>query len=303
MATLFFLFGFVGLTYVRYRSLKKNGVVFRSPFPLQQKNVRIIFDFENFSRQFHPKVRDLTQCLWAGYKNHPHIFNASKFRLDNWVFHENSGILELHLGITDYSEHLSSNAAEFRIQKWLETLGEDEFGSKNAFMAHALGCETIILTSDEKLLLLRRSNQVSCYPGMLQFGGSGHPEPSNCIWTSDGIRNELFSAAIDEVYNEVNIPKESIECCELIGIVVDHQMARKPDAIFHMRTAFTAEQVRDCYLQGGKESFESDKLVCITIEEMREQWKNNKSDFHLTLPFSHVKLTPVTKSACQLFFK
>ena len=59
----------------------------------------------------------------------------------------------------------------------LEADGQAEHADPRAHFSDALGCETILLTADEQVVLLRRSSSVATHGG-LHNGPSGHPEPS-----------------------------------------------------------------------------------------------------------------------------
>jgi len=141
--------------------------------------------------------------------------------------------------------------------------GRANHGDAYAHESRALGVETVLETSDGKLVLLRRSEGVAMFRGVFN-GPSGHPEPADAgvkadLTNLDGIepaavRREMFDAVVKECVEETGIPAAALSRPRLIGAMIDS--FGKPDLLFHTRTSLTAEQVGTC-LTNASEAWES----------------------------------------------
>jgi hypothetical protein len=117
--------------------------------------------------------------------------------------------------------------------------GEASHGDRWAHLSCALGCEAVLLTSDDAVILLRRSGAVASHAHLLN-GPSGHPEPKHMKArhmqtgpTSEGddgapsgpgrwaayrgcraedALTEVFAAAVDEIVEETGLPREVRTC-------------------------------------------------------------------------------------------
>jgi hypothetical protein len=93
------------------------------------------------------------------------LFNGQLCRLDGW---QCSGTdLEIVLGLTEYKELLYSNNHTAQVMT--------EYGSEA--LSNALGISAVLLSRDDKLMMIRRSSAVGECPGMLDVLG-GHIDPT-----------------------------------------------------------------------------------------------------------------------------
>lgn len=215
------------------------------------------------------------------------LFDATKFRLHRIRPDPGQrGAVRLELGLTSYKQYVGTNQLPRAQRALLEADGIGDFNDRDAHLSNALGCETVLLTSDEQAVLLRRSARVSAFTGLYN-GPSGHAEPENARISAHGkdgadrcARDELFGAMVQEVIDETNVPRQALSAPRLIGAMCD--ASRKPDVLFVMRTSLDAEGVRHAYARGAVEGWESDRLAF---------WPARRLD-ECTLP-----LTPVTRAA------
>lgn len=104
--------------------------------------------------------------------DNPKIFNGTKFRLSSASF--SGDTLTLNLGLTCYKDFLGTNWSEN--SKSLAQEGVRDFNDSQAYMADPLGVGTIVLTTDDKVIFLKRSEHCAEAPGLWDVPG-GHPEP------------------------------------------------------------------------------------------------------------------------------
>uniref|UniRef100_A0A452XQB5 Nudix hydrolase domain-containing protein n=1 Tax=Aegilops tauschii subsp. strangulata TaxID=200361 RepID=A0A452XQB5_AEGTS len=90
-------------------------------------------------------------------------------------------------------------------------------------MSNPLGNGAIVETSDEKIIVLQRSNNVGESPGHYVFPG-GHSEPQevgilahqndekDVAGLTERISDEMFDGIIREVVEETGVPASSLFC-------------------------------------------------------------------------------------------
>lgn len=107
----------------------------------------------------------------------PWLFDASKFRLHSVTLAPTGSPgprLLLRLGLTSYRDFLGTNWSSSAA--WLQQQGAADWGDKQAYLADPLGVGAALVTADDFLVFLRRSQQVAEAPGLVDVPG-GHPEP------------------------------------------------------------------------------------------------------------------------------
>mmetsp|Transcript_26254 Transcript_26254/g.34138 ORF Transcript_26254/g.34138 Transcript_26254/m.34138 type:complete len:223 (+) Transcript_26254:189-857(+) len=198
------------------------------------------------------------------------IFNADKFRFHSYAYQQTeSPKLSFEIGLTNYRDYIGTHLQEPNEHQELIERGLSE-GNALKYFSCALGCEAVLSTSDDFIILLRRTSHVATHAGLFN-GPSGHPEPhhlfkgpnqtissnisssdertsNSSFWTkyenvSSGlVVNELFSSVIDEVVSETGLNTTDLNMPLLIGAMKDS--GGKPDLLFLVSTNLTAEQAR-----------------------------------------------------------
>ncbi|XP_053497918.1 uridine diphosphate glucose pyrophosphatase NUDT22 [Ictalurus furcatus] len=191
----------------------------------------------------------------------------------------NGAILRLQLGLTCYKDFLGTNWSQEAGN--LQQRGRLEVGDPQALLAQPLGVGAVLLTSDGKVVMLRRSQRVAEAAGLLDIPG-GHPEPKAvCQGVSEedisvdlmqgcerAVVAEIFSSVCAEVRDEVNVPLGFLSAPVLMGIALNHTSAGRPSAEFFIRCSLTMEGVKDFYWRGGPEAHESTDIVFLSKLEM-----------------------------------
>lgn len=208
----------------------------------------------------------------------PWIFDAPKFRLHSAVLAStspNPPQLLLHLGLTSYRDFLGTNWSSSA--SWLRQQGAADWGDKQAYLADPLGVGAALVTADDFLVFLRRSQQVAEAPGLVDVPG-GHPEPQALC--SGGITQhkdlpgelvvrELFSSVLQEICDEVNLPLHTLSQPLLLGIACNETSAGRASAEFYVQCSLTSEEVRSYYLSGGPEAHESTGIIFVETQRVQ----------------------------------
>jgi hypothetical protein len=157
------------------------------PGGLQQSDIVI-------ERGVSMKTDEVTSAIIANkweeaVSKNPRLFNKTKFRFDSCTQLVGGSMkekedcggghkLRLRLSITDYRDYLGTHCCTMEEFNSITSRGDD-------YMSKCLGCQCLVLTSDECIILMKRSENVSTFRGWYQVAGAGHPEPSRI-----GILNE-----------------------------------------------------------------------------------------------------------------
>ncbi|XP_008837182.1 uridine diphosphate glucose pyrophosphatase isoform X2 [Nannospalax galili] len=174
----------------------------------------------------------------------PWIFDAPKFRLHSATLASSSTQpqLVLRLGLTSYRDFLGTNWSSSA--SWLRQQGAADWGDKQAYLADPLGVGAALITADDFLVFLRRSQQVAEAPGLVDVPG-GHPEP------------------------QVNLPRLTLSQPLLLGIACNETSAGRASAEFYVQCSLTSEEVRSHYLSGGPEAHESTGIIFVETERVQ----------------------------------
>lgn len=69
--------------------------------------------------------------------------------------------------------------------------------------------------------------------------------------------------------DEVNLPAEQVGEPQLLGLVRQGNSAGCPSLAFVVHTPCSSEQVQAAYRQGAKEAFETTRLLCLPMGDVR----------------------------------
>lgn len=214
----------------------------------------------HFARKPHPTDAAIADVWAARLAASARLFDAPKYRLASFVVA--GGECVLQIGLTGYREYIGTHLSpEFAR---LVADGEGANGDGSAHLSCALGVETVLLTADHHVVLLRRSREVATSAGEYN-GPSGHPEPDHAVGglsaSPDAIGDQLWAAVLAETSEETNVPAESLEEPVLIGAMVDER--RKPDLLFCTRTRLSSDEVLAAYREGAPEAWESSGMIAV----------------------------------------
>lgn len=145
-------------------------------------------------------------------------------------------------------------------------------------MSNPLGNGAIVETSDQKIIVLQRSNNVGESPGYYVFPG-GHSEPQevgilahqngkkDIALLNERVSKEMFDGIIREVVEETGVPASSLTEPVFIG-VSRREMNVRPAAFFFMRCNIDSSAVTELYSR-AQDGYESTNLYTVSAEELR----------------------------------
>ncbi|XP_058518850.1 uridine diphosphate glucose pyrophosphatase NUDT22 isoform X1 [Ochotona princeps] len=248
-----------------------------------------------------PAGDQVIAAIWeTRLQSQPWLFDAPKFRLHTATLApagSRGPELLLCLGLTSYRDFLGTNWASSAAQ--LRQQGATDWGDKQAYLADPLGVGAALVTVDDCLVFLRRSQQVAEAPGLVDVPG-GHPEPQAlCPGYSpqhkdlpgELVVRELFSSILQEICDEVNLPLSTLSQPLLLGIARNETSAGRASAEFYVQCSLTSEQVRKHYLSGGPEAHESTGIIFV---ETQSAWRLREMELW-------AQLCPSAKGAILLF--
>jgi 8-oxo-dGTP pyrophosphatase MutT (NUDIX family) len=231
--------------------------------------VKVIVE-DRFSRVPHPTHEAMIEDRWAeACKKNAKIFNGTKFRFSS--VSAERGVM-LCLGLTDYKSFMGTNLCD----EWASLLQEsavEKTASKMCndsacFLACPLGNGAVVETSDGKVLLLKRSDNVGECPGMVVFPG-GHPEPS--VTKNEDYVHELADSILREITEETGAAKETLSEPLLIGFCARVQNHR-PAYFCFVKCSLTSAEMKRNYDAGNVvDRYESNELLVVAREDLEHE--------------------------------
>lgn len=136
-------------------------------------------------------------------------------------------------------------------------------------------------TSDKKIVVLQRSNNVGEFPGHFVFPG-GHPEPqefgiafhqqtNNSIDSellNKKVAEEMFDSIIREVIEETGVPATSLGKPVFIGIS-RRELNVRPAAFFFIKCNIDSKEIKKLY-STAEDGFESTQLYTVSMIELED---------------------------------
>lgn len=236
-----------------------------------------------YDRIPHPDS-DLEQSIseiWdKRVQKNPALFNGLKFRYGGHAFHKEEDSNQeshvcLHLGLTDYRTFVGTNLNPSWERFLLQS--EDDYVCCQ-HTSSPLGNGAVVQTSDKRLLVLQRSNNVGEFPGHYVFPG-GHPEPEEIGITSHlsgendfhqmiskKASEEMFDSIIREVVEEIGVPADTLSYPIFIGIS-RRVINVRPTAFFFIKCDILSHEVQQLY-SSASDSYESTQLYAVSMEDL-----------------------------------
>ncbi|MBA0719867.1 hypothetical protein Golax_007515, partial [Gossypium laxum] len=182
----------------------------------------------------------------------------------------------LHLGLTDYRTFVGTNLTP-SWEKFLVASEDDPTQCRHT--SSPLGNGAIVETSDQKIVLLQRSNNVGEFPGHFVFPG-GHPEPEEvgietheyCKGSKDSelvnkkVSQEMFESIIREVVEEIGVPATSLSDPLFIGIS-RRVLNVRPAIFFFIKCSLESKEIHQLYSK-AQDGYESTQLYTVSMIEV-----------------------------------
>ncbi|NOY79255.1 MAG: hypothetical protein GXO76_15490 [Calditrichaeota bacterium] len=163
-------------------------------------------------------------------EKHPaaHLFNGPLAELESFRIEESR--LFLNLRPSDYRAFMYSN---FHRQEILHDYARQ-------FVNQGLGISAVVRTGDGTIVLMKRSEQVGEYPGMLDVFG-GHIEPGR--HTVNGLPDPCLGIR-EELREELGLSSKDIRDLRVIGMIRNAETT-KPELVFLADSSLSVEDLRE----------------------------------------------------------
>ncbi len=171
------------------------------------------------------------------------LYNGLLCRLRHFEFSPSS--LVLTLGVVEYKTHLF---AILNSQKQ----------TRNDLPNMGLGVSAVIISDDDQVLFMKRSDTVAIYPGKYDvFGGHIDTELTH------GGKNipDPFQAIKTELDEEINLKENKITNLEGIGLI-KNQFTGQPELIFRCKTSLDSQTLIE-HSQQAKDSAEYTDILSL----------------------------------------
>lgn len=251
------------------------------PHGFSSSQVSVVFD-ESYDRVPHPdtNLENSISEIWdSRVQNNKSLFNGQKFRYGGHIMRGEGGSsveshVCLHLGLTDYRTFVGTNLNPLW-EKFLVPSEDDVIQCQHT--ASPLGNGAVVETSDKKILLLQRSNNVGEFPGHFVFPG-GHPEPQDAGITShpcgstdsefinQKVSQEMFDSITREVVEEIGVPAESL-CNPLFIGISRRRLNVRPAAFFFIKCSLQSNEIQQLY-STAQDGYESTQLFAVSMIDL-----------------------------------
>ncbi|GAB4824345.1 Nudix hydrolase 9 [Ancistrocladus abbreviatus] len=260
---------------------------------LSTSQVSVVFD-EAYDRIPHPdtNLENSIAVIWdQRLQQNASLYNAKKFRVcylllnlqyAGQTFQSEYGRVKqeshvfLHLGLTDYRTFVGTNLSPLW-EKFLVPSEDDSVWCQH--ISSPLGNGAVVETSDQRILVLKRSNNVGEFPEHFVFPG-GHPEPQEVGITSHDkesadtdllnrkVAQEMFDSIIREVVEEIGVPAKSL--CDPVFIGISRrELNVRPTAFFFIKCTLQSKEIQELY-SGAQDGFESTQLYAVSRDELEK---------------------------------
>ncbi|CAK4699843.1 unnamed protein product [Aphanomyces euteiches] len=203
------------------------------------------------NRSVHPfaELERNIEDVWAGkLEKNPHLFNGTKFRLASMQVAPHA--LHMQWGLTDYKTYIGL-CSRCEVVEKLKADGASERQDHTVYLSNKIGVAAALVTSDNKALGVGWENMPSESDDALN---------ARCV-------DELFDSIVNEIHEEVNVPKTALASPLLLGVTLQGE-AETPSFAFLTRTTLPADEISALYKQGPLDQYETTQLVFQPLENV-----------------------------------
>ncbi|XP_059626678.1 nudix hydrolase 9 isoform X2 [Cornus florida] len=182
----------------------------------------------------------------------------------------------LHLGLTDYRTFMGTNLNPLW-EEFLVSSADDCIRCEHT--SSPLGNAAVVETSDKKIVVLQRSNNVGEFPGHFVFPG-GHPEPEevgivthlydkdlqNSELVNRKVSQEMFHSIVREVVEEIGVPAVSL--CKPVFIGISRRVLNvRPAVFFFIKCSLQSKEIQQLY-SSAQDGYESTQLFTVSMNDL-----------------------------------
>jgi len=134
--------------------------------------------------------------------------------------------------------------------------------------ANHLGLNCVLVTSDGKIILQKRSMSVAIHPGLIGISAMGHMR-----WESRARRETApspFVGMLSEIEMELGITRDEISDIRLIAICRELLWGGKPTAFFVARTKLAWKKVVEKFEAKPESHWETERLIPLNKDDTSE---------------------------------
>ncbi|XVF05582.1 hypothetical protein REPUB_Repub05bG0185100 [Reevesia pubescens] len=258
-------------------------LLFSCPLGLSPTQLPVVFD-ESYDRIPHSDINlenSISEIWDQRVQKNASLFNGKKFRYGGYSQRSGDGLNQesyvcLHLGLTDYRTFVGTNLSPLW-EKFLVASEDDSTRCQHT--SSPLGNGAIVETSDNKIVVLQRSNNVGEFPGHFVFPG-GHPEPQevgvetheyskdskDSQLVNEKVSKEMFDSIIREVVEEIGVPTTSLSDPLFIGIS-RRVLNVRPAIFFFIKCGLESKEIQKLY-SNAQDGYESTQLYTVSMIEL-----------------------------------
>lgn len=258
------------------RTYGKNDLILEEGNPIARTNK----DVDLFIRMETVWSEKFKEAIQKGKS----LFAGPQYRLSSHNILDNKK-LKLKLGPTDYREFLGTNVEAGKDLEYMQTLlkrGIERYKDEDAFFSNTLAICSVMETSDKKIIVGLRSDEVAEYPRCWHTIG-GHPNPTHYQPT----KTDLFDAMVREIIEELGIDHDEIENMRLTGLVRNSR-TRKPELLFYSKTYADFDDIKERRIKAEKDEHFTFFGIS-SIDELIEFLNKNQNKFSFP---EHNNLSP-----------
>ncbi len=220
--------------------------------------------------------------LFKAHK-HSNVFNATNVRLDDIICYDNNVVLSTSR--TSYFSGLITNRAmDHNFSQHLSVRKLFEYDSKisklsKSKLSNHIGINGTILTKDNKIILVRRFNNVSIGKNIVGCSVGASLKTKYCLNAEGEFNvNGLNNAIINEIHDELGIDDQHIDFSmekSIVGIYRDLVEGGKPQILFICNTEYDSKDIeriykQKCKIKGNRKDLviDGNKLVMLSLENI-----------------------------------
>ncbi len=141
--------------------------MWRTTSPLGERDVKVVSG-PGLCHD-HPIVEGVINSKWASMlQSNPTLFSGAKFRLSAVKGQregEGGAAVTLQIGLTNYKEYVGTHCPDESAFALLREEGRKRHDNPEIYLSLALGCQCLVITADDMMLFMRRSEKVATFKG------------------------------------------------------------------------------------------------------------------------------------------
>ncbi|GAB1608538.1 uridine diphosphate glucose pyrophosphatase-like [Argonauta hians] len=246
---------------------------------IKAKDCQVVLKHDYNRRPLPTLLEEEINKVWERRQSkNPTLYNGTKFRVHAAFPSLDKHGVNLHVGVTCYKDYLGTNWSNN--SQHLQNIGLALYGNSQACLSDPLGVGSLLLTTDQRIILLKRSQNCAEAAELWDIPG-GHAEPQELVGSETmenidvehlsaaDVVKEIYDSVLREIRDEVNLPKGVFEEPEMMGIAGNLRSANRPSLEFFVRCHLSSDEVLKLYHKGNQlEADESTSIQSVSVNEV-----------------------------------